>query len=719
MPLSPEEIRAARARSGRPPAGGLIPAPAAVRGPLSQDEIQAARRRSSQANRGVATLPERVGQFAGEGAQALGRGVEGTLAAARDPDVQRMAAEIAGSMVAGGLAGGAVGAGAGGARAVATRAGAAGLGSLAASEGVTQLQGRDETLEDARNRRARSFFEGAGGEALGELGRPVGSFLGQTMFRLARRVPVLRRFFDPSRAASMGRIREGAEEALDALTRKGAPPTLGQLVDSNFVDTMENAAEASFLGGNRILDARRDAAQAAIKMVDDFVGDYAQRASQQEAGVALDAAMTESGMVFRAVTRNAWQQVDAAANAQGLTNLSVDLLPMKDELRKRFGSRASIDKTLRGVLDWVDSFPDKVTFAKADDIRSILLEMGRAGGETIFPGTVKGATKRAGGLIDEAIEQTGQAFRETGGDAFDLWRSAKELTRFGKETFNDKLMGQLLHKVTPETAWRLFARDASPSLVRRVREIVRDPHVVDPETGQRAIENPTEFWNGLKGQWLLEKMASSVPKVGGEFDAASVMARIRKSGETFTELFDDPKEQQQIMKLLRTVQIAQGRAGGTRSGSMVVQLAQGAALFKVASGLEGFDNLTVAVLVGPVALAMLLRNPTFARFMLRGATGQFTGEQGARFMGQLAARMREEEIPFRLRVPDGQGGFDTAEIAPGQAPKLIVPPTPQQTLNQSDFARREREISRQLDEFRSSRNERSVRTPSQTGVSGP
>lgn len=664
-----------RARRGPESPAGLF-TPSSVVGPRSFQELAAERQKAL----GLTTpgdVAGRVGEAVQEGAEVveelsggatLRRAIEGDSQALKE-----LAFEIGLSVAGGGLGGRLVSRTLG--PSMFTRGGriATGAGRIAGS-GVGGVVG-GELSGQVPERRLENFLEGAGGEAAGLALSPAGRAAGQLTVRGLRRVPFLRRFVDPLRAQERGVVERGAVEAQEILDRLGrvqragsltlGGPTLtpGQALDAPLLDTVERAVENSFLGGGILRRQQRMSIELLQKEVDNIANQFAQNASRADVGDALRTVLQDSAQLHREATRVAYREVDRLTD-QELVNIG----PIKAAAKQRWERRARLpgSSTIRANLELLKKTPDLVPFEEAHLIRSHLLDVGFGAAEEI-PAATQAFGRDVAGDIGRALEASAKSLDDTG-EAFAAFRRAQDLSRLGKERFNESFIGPLLRRSTPEQIFDGAIQARRPTQVRELREIIFDPRY------RSAIgDAPEEFWQRIQGRWMQDILTRAESTSTGEVSGRSLVNLLRKQGPDFLrELFPDG-EASRLGRTATALMRAQEGAGSGAAPFMFLQAGAAASLgFREEA--RSISSPETWIILGPIPLALALTRPGLANFLIRGATGKGLGRSAAELTGQLATRLREEDIPFQIRKPNGSivDGM-SGEVVSAQSEPLPTP----------------------------------------------
>jgi len=515
------------------------------------------------------------------------------------------------------------------------------LGAGSSALGTSEvLAPEGETPEEASQRRIVDTAVGVGGEAIGPvLGKAV-----RPLARGAAKLPGVKQVLAPLK----GQLEPGAETAIAQLAEKGATGTPGQFVDNRVLDTLENIAEASFFGGQRVAKTRAGAAKAAIGLIDDFADDFSRVASRADQGEVLTSALNGAKSIHQRAVRAAYNTLDSAIPAGRKV---VDIREVKAAAESKFRQKASQsignDKTaLTGFLDDIAGREDFVTFAEADTIRSGFLAISRASKDAL-PDTLRGA----GGFLSRVMERrlrigANQLSPEIRG----LWDEARALSRIGKEKFNGKIIGSILKKASPEEVFQAVTQANRPTKVKLIRDTVL------------GTPGGAGKWKGVQGQWLNDARAGSLESdLAGELSGKKLFTKIKAMGESFDELFPVAGDRDRIRSLAKTLQFTQSQAGAGKSGAMLIQLTQAGALVGLVSGVKGAGRAAAGMVLGPLGFARFITNPTTFKWLTTGLKEVPGSALAGKAWGQMLARAKSENIDFELISPREQAPQQTQQ----------------------------------------------------------
>lgn len=569
----------------------------------------------------------------------------------------------------------------------------------------------EETPEEKFRRRVSTFGAGLGGEAAAPI------------VQRALTGPVSRGIRRSITPISEEPIKVGAREVVDALGRvhiEGQPGRLspGQAM-GGWVSFLENIAKASIPGGEMMRGVQEFGRKSATALWDQTVKAFGGKVTPEQAGQVLKTALDQMPDIQRAYTKGKYSALDTAVfNAGGAPG--VNLHPVAGEtlsMLKRVLELNPPDPDAVRILGLVEGgapiqpgVPAKpstilgpsgqpafvtpaqpakqltVDFEAANEIRSYLDGISR---RDDLP--IPGLKSRAGAVarkVDAAIEAAMLKLGPLGQDVLDAARIARETHRFGKETFNDGMIAEMLNKITPEELTSLVLRDNSPTRLNTLYDLLGNPRF------QAAVPDRDAVWKLLQGAWVeqVERGAGRGPVAEalgtkkrlefGELDGAAILNQARDAGSTVSALFRDPAQRRALMVSGHAIDMAQN-PGGSRAGTLFIGMRQASELSNLmAAGatksaqLAALGGLGVAsfgpkvgigasafVLGMPWALARGLATPRAAEVLLRHAEAK--GSRAGYKSAQLAAlafsrALSEAGIPHWVSDING----NPVEVAP-------------------------------------------------------
>ena len=288
---------------------------------------------------------------------------------------------------------------------------------------------------------------------------------------------------------------------------------------------------------------------------------------------------------------------------------------------------------LLGIAKRIMAADEHVPFARAQQWRSELLSVERLGPDEPSVSKVMGRIKQLAHAIDGDMTQA--ASRIGAGAAQDARRLAEAYWKQGKERFNSTFIKGLIKK-DADAVFDAAVKARHPSSIRQVREIVMDQ---DP-SGQK--------WRALQGRWVEDVIWKARDDLTGELSGGKLVKLISQFGGSdnaaLRELFQDGGKH--FKTLADAAAIAEKRAGGNRSGSMFVQLAQASAVvglvaapFDPVGAGEEITAGAAVILLGPRALGFVVTNPSTVRWLTVGMKEVPGTRAAARAMGHLISHL--------------------------------------------------------------------------------
>lgn len=568
-----------------------------------------------------------------------------------------------------------------------TRAGGAAAGGLALGEAFSPS---GETPEEAARRRALDVAAGAGGEVLGAgLGagtRAVPGAVGKFSSRLEN-------LFAPLNPKRLPLLEPGAEAAQAALRPFGGSLMAGQMTQSWGIDVVQNIAEASFSGGPVIDYARRLNLSAAEAAVAATAPKVAQSVTPQMAGKLVQGLIERPLEAQKAFVRAAYNTLDSRMAAAGY-GPAIDLSPIVGRFDKQFASYIEKGSApilqMRRILNW----DRPITFGEADDTVKMLGEIYRSRDPAVDPGL----KANAGALIkqvNEAIDATGNRLGNAGQDIVLARDAARQARRTQAEFFNEELIGPLLEKAKPEeAAMALFQRN-NPTQIESFRKIVYDPRFRAAIGG-----NPDDYWLQIQSSWFTQMKQEAGETSYGTFNARKAGAAMDHSNGTFEALFPNQADRTRLRTSVRAFELIQAKPGGTRSGSVLVQMGQGRDVGQIMGvganyltlGLSGYaargmrpeDAVSAGlILMAPRYLAKTLASPHFSNWLMRRAISQDVrlGSMRTSIMAQAVSALIKDRIPFTFQDPSGATtSYDPNQGMQGQYARPSYKPTSKMKL---------------------------------------
>jgi len=479
---------------------------------------------------------------------------------------------------------------------------------------------------------------GAAGRVLPEITRPfltgeaskpadplaaarTGAFEGAAQLVGGQAGRVVQRVLAPFASRVIPFARDVANPALERVSQRLSP---AQMTESRVLDTLENIADASLLGGGRIEAMRTGVTQRGVqRLTDELTARVGNTMSPQEVVGLLSGSRKYGLAMGQAIKRAFYKNVDELAK-----DVFIDTQPIWNELRQGVGFRAQA--TLEKALSAASIDPERffqipvagsgqiipqTTFQLAQSARSRLLAVAR---------------RPAATAEDQAIRNT------LNPEALRAFREANAFTAGVARRFDNRMVRRIFQQLENEPS-RLDALLAAPNKADVLAQLERSVGVEAYKRLQerlattvihRAVDPSTGI---LSGRGLLESM-----KVLGNDTTAAIFGSNRA----------------QVLQFARVVDFVQQRQT-TGTGKIAIQLAQAPAAFQILRNPTGpLSGAAYAVLIGPAALARLLTSERGTRWLTTGLQRPEALAQGGRMarllLGPLAVEPPRQALERKV-----------------------------------------------------------------------
>ena len=426
--------------------------------------------------------------------------------------------------------------------------------------------------------------------------------------------------------------------------------------ENRLVDILENITEKSFVAGGRIISTRKKAERLLTAELDDFIGEFSDKATRTNAGDLALHAVQNSLNYFRATAKSKYAKVDELAREPVRDALGRTVVVKKGEVLTRpiaVNLRSTIDeakKLIENTKAFADLEPDaqkvlrtiarldnnpNVTFDVANGLRSRFLAITRSNTDM-----VKGQAERYASIlvkdisknIDEAVDAINATASPGLRAAYD---SAQRFYRLGVTKYNNKILRNLAEKA-PEEVYTTLIKPRRPGTVKALMNAIK---------GTKDVKKKEELLNTIKGTLIGDVVGNSVRLKNGKVDANYILKEFQKYGdEVLVEsgLFA-AREVRQLENLLTALKAAQKKSVGEGiPGAIFIQLGQAGALMGLLSGI--FTVPSAAIVFGPSVIGRLFTNPKTVEFIKKGFNLKPGSEAAYRNASQLIGAMISNEM---------------------------------------------------------------------------
>jgi hypothetical protein len=270
----------------------------------------------------------------------------------------------------------------------------------------------------------------------------------------------------------------------------------------------------------------------------------------------------------------------------------------------------------------------RVSWKDAQDMRSKLLAVTRTGNEVIG-GQGQGAARLVAREIDAAMEKAAKASSE---EAYQSWRAFNEFYKGGRQKYAGRQIKALLD-ADPDLVFDRVIKARRPAMIRKVMSLADDAQKQQ-----------------LRGRMIEDMIFDSLDEFGS-VSGTKLWGRMQRFGgpdaAALKELLT-PTQLQTFQGLTRGIMRAESKAGGNRTGSMIIQFLQASSIFNlVVAPFEGsplsetMDATSWLILFAPPVLAYTFTNPAAARLLSTGVTAPPGSALAMRAGSQLITHLQQ------------------------------------------------------------------------------
>jgi len=398
-------------------------------------------------------------------------------------------------------------------------------------------------------------------------------------------------------SATKNKIESGTSKVDDA-TQGIITPGIGS--DNRYVDVLENIAEKSLFGGDKIVKARKGAENIMTNEVGSFINNFSDATTRVNAGELALEAVKNSLDTFRANSKIRYDALTTAA--KGVT---VDISSTKkiaENLLNEAKPTALLERDGIKVLQTIKNLDSNVSFSVANNVRSKLLGVSRSSKDLI-----KGQGARYAQNVTESLTKNiDEAASSVPGNLKGIYDKAQTFYKKGVKKYNDKTLRSLTTKA-PEEVYKTLIKPNRESTVKNFMNVLK---------GTKDKELRDELIGSIKGTMLLD-IASESNRLYRKLNANYLLKEFDKFGKGTLEQIFTKDEIRNIKSLFNALDVAQRKTVGEGvPGGMFIQLSQAGAIFGLASGIMTAPS--AAILLTPYIAGKMLTNKQIVNFMKKG-----------------------------------------------------------------------------------------------------
>lgn len=508
-----------------------------------------------------------------------------------------------------------------------------------------------------------AFFGGAGGSApfsdsyLEALGYGAREAAGEGIFQTMHKYfPFLRKIFRGDKGQN---LEAGAKSAQKILEEGGATLTPARLSKNSTIDMIEQLAEVSFFGGQKIREAGEKGVEVSQEALgrfltdafypgtaqQSFVKNFINRSSLENVDDLMKNFLLKGRDFYDTAINASYKNVNQVAKKYLRNNKIVDTNKLLASFDRQIKLQAGDinDPAVQALRTYIANFAETgkggVDFLTAKNIRSHLLSKTNA---YLTSGTTppKYLNKIAGDmasymtrLMDDSVKKAikeGRLSKEEGAELLSAYKGANQLYKEGKETFNTKFVAQLLLDETsgPTTKTSLDAIDNIYKTVvgtgdkpGRAREFFK---LIDNGVKQGILtkEGADVIRQKMQGQFLTNVLKDATnegiinPKIVLDF----VSGKKGPGSRILNEIFYGSKDTLKNMeKYLNAMVLAQSKGIEKQKGSLAFisgQFGAAGAALTLGKGSMTALGTALGILGGPQVISKLFTDPKFVDNLL-------------------------------------------------------------------------------------------------------
>ena len=240
------------------------------------------------------------------------------------------------------------------------------------------------TSLEAAKRIGTSFVSGAAGEPIARGG-----------------VALIGRFA-PKREFIKSVTPEG-KEAIETLRPLGVTPSIAQVTESRGLDILQNFAEGSFFGGQRVTAQARTAAEATESLIEDFANAF-RGTKKEKIGILARDAIEQKTVGFQQTGRGLYRVVDDIIGTEAVDFTPVKAIAQTLLEQEKAGLRSA---STRQILKTIVGKPNNIPFEEAQVLRSDLLSVTRQTTDLV-PGKAAGIAGKLANETDTAMRASAE-----------------------------------------------------------------------------------------------------------------------------------------------------------------------------------------------------------------------------------------------------------------------------------------------------------------------